>query len=182
MVVMMEVDLSYVSLEDRIRLCIRRQGDAEDWWLNRRLAFRWLQGWADQLAAVPLPGVPQAPWTPGGGPQTTAEQHALLMEVDPPGVQTTAASPSPAAGSSGRLRLLHSVSLTVSPTSCTVTLLAQEHRLALVRTRHEAHSLLEALVQAVKGSGWLDAVPLPDWLGRAETWADDLAAAKAGGV
>ena len=180
MVVKMEVDLSYVSLEDRISLCIRRQGDAEHWWLTRRLALRWLQGWADKLAAVPLPAAPQSLWTPGGGPQTTAEQHALLMEVDPPRVQTTAASPSPAAGSSGRLRLLHSVSLSVSQTSCTVTLLAQEHRLALVLTRHEAHSLLEALVQAVKGSGWLEAVPLPDWLGWSENRADDFAAVRGG--
>lgn len=181
-VLMMDVDLSYAASEDRIRLSIRRQGAAEQWWLTRRLALRWLQGWADKLSAVPLPALPQAPWTPSGGPQTTAAQHALLMEADPPRVQTTAVSPALSPEPAGGLRLIRSVSLSLSPMSCTVTLVAHEHRLALGLTRHEVHSLLEALVQAVKGSGWLDAALLPDWLGNADIREGGPGVIKAGGT
>ncbi len=168
----MQIDVTYNAAEDRIRLRLHRPPQPSDWWFTRRITLRLLHGWAHKLEASPLPPLPATSWLPVGGARSVAQQHALLMDVDAPRVQAVPpAEPSSPPALADGARRVRSVSLTVGPTGCQLALKALGESVQWRLSRHEVHSLLEALALAVQRSGWLDGAQLPDWLGRADTEA-----------
>ena len=87
----MDIDLTYVPEQDRIRLLARHARQPSEWWMTRPMVLRLLDGWVKQLEAVPMPSpppVPAAPWMP---PPVTglARQHTVLMEMEPPRSRST---------------------------------------------------------------------------------------------
>ena len=68
----MELDLSYLPQEDRMRLSLRGQAD---WLVTRSLLLRLLPVWVEKLESIALPavGIPL-------GPRNLKQEHALSLE------------------------------------------------------------------------------------------------------
>ena len=149
----MELDLTYLVPEDRMRLSLRGQAD---WLITRSLLLKLLPAWVEKLQSIDLPsvGIPL-------GPRDLGQEHALSLEFDGP--KSTHFKPTQAHSDA----LLFEIKLTVDALGAKLHLLEQgqgrESQLTL--TRKESHTLLEMLAQKARLVGWLDAVQLPPWLG-----------------
>lgn len=147
----MELDLSYLPQEDRMRLSLRGQAD---WLVTRSLLLKLLPVWVERLASIELPsvGIPL-------GPRDLSQEHALSLEFDgpkatnPPPTQTYADA------------LLIELKLTIDPLGATLHLIGQDRETTFTLTRKESHTLLEMLAKHARLAGWLDSACLPEWLG-----------------
>lgn len=147
----MELDLTYLAQEDRMRLSLRGQAD---WLITRSLLLKLLPAWVLKLQSTDLPlvGIPL-------GPRNLGQEHALSLEFDGP--QTTNYKPTKPSTDT----LLFEIKLTVDALGAKLHLLGQGRESLLTLTRKESHTLLEMLAQKARAVGWLDAVQLPPWLG-----------------
>lgn len=147
----MELDLTYLPQEDRMRLSIRGQAD---WLLTRNLLVKLIPAWIDKLLSVDLPdiGIPL-------GSRDLSQEHALSLEFDGP--KNTSFKPAKASIDT----LLFEIKLTVDAFGSKLQLLGDVRTSQFDLTRKESHSLLEMLTQKARIVGWLDATYLPDWLG-----------------
>ena len=147
----MELDLTYLEKEDRMRLSLRGQAD---WLVTRSLLLKLLPAWVDKLKNIDLPsvGIPL-------GPRDLGQEHALSLEFDGP--QSTNFQPAQASADT----LLIEIKLTVDALGAKLHLIGQGRESQLALTRKESHTLLEMLAQKVRVVGWLDSVQLPQWLG-----------------
>lgn len=150
----MEVDLTYLAPEDRLRLSLRGQAD---WLVTRSLLLKLLPAWVEKLQSIDLPlvGIPL-------GPRDLGQEHALCLEFDGP--QTTDFKPTQASSEA----LLCEIKLTVDALGAKLHLIGQGKESKLSLTRKESHTLLEMLAQKARAVGWLDAAPLPQWLGASQ--------------
>jgi hypothetical protein len=147
----MELDLTYLKQEDRMRLSLRGQAD---WLVTRSLLLKLLPAWVEKLQSIDLPsvGIPL-------GPRDLEQEHALSLEFDGP----KSANFKPAQASADTLLL--EIKLTVDALGAKLKLTGQGRESRLALTRKESHTLLEMLAQKARAVGWLDAVQLPQWLG-----------------
>lgn len=147
----MELDLTYLAPEDRMRLSLRGQAD---WLVTRSLLLKLLPAWVDKLQSIDLPAV-DIPL----GTRDLGQEHALSLEFDGP--QPTNVKPMPVFTDT----LLFEIKLTVDALGAKLHLIGQGQQSQLSLTRKESHTLLEMLAQKARAVGWLDAVQLPPWLG-----------------
>lgn len=147
----MELDLTYLTQEDRMRLSLRGQAD---WLITRSLLLKLVSAWVTKLQSTDLPtvGIPL-------GPRDLGQEHALSLEFDGP--QITNYKPTQPSTDT----LLFEIKLTVDALGAKLNLLGQGRESLLTLTRKESHTLLEMLAQKARAIGWLDAVQLPTWLG-----------------
>jgi|GEM_PF-744082 len=147
----MELDLSYLPQEDRMRLSLRGQAD---WLVTRSLLLRLLPVWVEKLETIDLPsvGIPM-------GPRDLSQEHALSLEFDGPHTST------PPPTQTYRDVLLIEVKLTIDSLGATLHLLGQGRETSFALTRKESHTFLEMLAKKARLAGWLDSVQLPEWLG-----------------
>ncbi len=147
----MEIDLSYIAQEDRMKLSFRGQAD---WWITRSLLLKLLPAWVEKLQHIDLPKV-CIPL----GPRDLAQEHALSLEFDGP--KPSDVKPTPALES----MLVLEIKLTVDALGAKLHLVGQGRESQLRLTRKESHALLEMLAKKARVVGWLDSVQLPQWLG-----------------
>ena len=147
----MELDLSYLAQEDRMRLSLRGQAD---WLVTRSLLLRLLPVWVEKLESIALPavGIPL-------GPRNLKQEHALSLEFDGP--QTTSLAPTQPYTDV----LLIEINLTIDELGASLHLRGQGRETTFALTRRESHTFLEMLAKKARTVGWLDTVQLPDWLG-----------------
>ena len=147
----MELDLTYLPQEDRMRLSLRSQAD---WLITRSLLLKLLSAWLSKLQSIDLPsvGIPL-------GPRDLSLEHALSLEFDGP--QSTNFQPSQPSTDI----LLQEIKLTVDALGAKLHMIGQGRESQLTLTRKESHIVLEMLAQKARGVGWLDSVQLPHWLG-----------------
>ena len=147
----MELDLTYLRQEDRLRLSLRGQAD---WLVTRSLLLKLLPAWVEKLQRIDLPsvGIPL-------GPRDLGQEHALSLEFDGP--KPTNFQPDQATDDT----LLIEIKLTVDALGAKLHLIGQGRESQLALTRKESHTLLEMLAQKARLVGWLDTAPLPHWLG-----------------
>lgn len=147
----MELDLTYLAPEDRMRLSLRGQAD---WLVTRSLLLKLLPAWVDKLQSIDLPavGIPL-------GTRDLGQEHALCLEFDGP--QPTNVKPMQASTDT----LLFEIKLMVDALGAKLHLIGQGQQSQLSLTRKESHTLLEMLARKARAVGWLDAVQLPPWLG-----------------
>jgi hypothetical protein len=147
----MELDLTYLEKEDRMRLSLRGQAD---WLVTRSMLLKLLPAWVAKLQSIDLPsvGIPL-------GPRDLGQEHALSLEFDGP--QSTNFKRAQASDDT----LLIEIKLTVDAMGAKLHLIGQNRESQLALTRKESHTLLEMLAQKARLVGWLDRVQLPQWLG-----------------
>ena len=147
----MELDLTYLRQEDRLRLSLRGQAD---WLVTRRLLLKLLPAWVDKLQKIDLPsvGIPL-------GPRDLGQEHALSLEFDGP-KQTNFIPPQASDDT-----LVIEIKLTVDALGAKLHLIGQGRESQLALTRKESHTLLEMLAQKARLVGWLETAQLPHWLG-----------------
>ena len=140
----MDLDLTYIPQEDRMRLSLRGH---LDWLVTRSLLLKLLPAWLEKLQSINLPivGIPL-------GPRDLAQEHALSLEFDGP--QATNLSPTQTSADT----LLFEIKLTVDALGAKLHLMGQGRESQLVLTRKESHTLLEMLAQKARFVGWLDSV------------------------
>jgi hypothetical protein len=147
----MELDLTYLAPEDRMRLSLRGQAD---WLVTRSLLLKLLPAWVEKLQGIDLPaiGIPL-------GPRDLGQEHALSLEFDGP--QPSNFKPTQTSADV----LLFEIKLTVDALGAKLHLVGQGRESRLALTRKESHTFLEMLAQKARVVGWLDTVQLPQWLG-----------------
>lgn len=147
----MELDLTYLQQEDRMRLSLRGQ---TDWLVTRNLLLKLLPAWVEKLQKIDLPsvGIPL-------GPRDLGQEHALSLEFDGP--KPTNFQPDRATDDT----LLMEMKLTVDALGAKLHLIGQGRESQLALTRKESHTLLEMLAQKARLVGWLETAQLPHWLG-----------------
>jgi hypothetical protein len=147
----MELDLTYLEKEDRMRLSLRGQAD---WLVTRSMLLKLLPAWVGKLQSIDLPsvGIPL-------GARDLGQEHALSLEFDGP--QSTNFKRAQASDDT----LLIEIKLTVDALGAKLHLIGQDRKSQLALTRKESHTLLEMLAQKARVVGWLDTVQLPQWLG-----------------
>ena len=160
----MNIDVTYQSIEDRIRLTVRNEHARVDWWLTRRFVMQLLPAWLKQIEHVALPQVPFLPPVP----RNVAQEHALSLEFDGPRQHR------PAAAEAVTPLLTNEISLKVAAATCDLVIRHPSAQTEIQLTRKEAHAVLELLAQQARHAGWLS-VPAgdawPTWLGQS-TWQD----------
>ena len=147
----MELDLTYLRQEDRLRLSLRGQSD---WLVTRSLLLKLLPAWVDKLQKIDLPsvGIPL-------GPRDLGQEHALSLEFDGP--KSTNFIPPQVSDD----MLVIEIKLTVDALGAKLHLIGQGRESQLALTRKESHTLLEMLAQKARLVGWLETSQLPHWLG-----------------
>jgi hypothetical protein len=149
----MQIDLSYLALEDRMLISLSGQSD---WLITRSLLLKLVPAWLDKLESVELPKVGFSL-----GSRDIGQEHALSLEFDGPttslqkviqGVKT---------------RLVHEVTLTVDPTGVKLILRGDGAETNLTLTRKESHLVLEMIAKKAREAQWLNEVVWPSWLGNA---------------
>ena len=147
----MELDLTYLKQEDRMRLSLRGQAD---WLVTRSLLLKLLPVWVEKLQSIDLPsvGIPL-------GPRDLGQEHALSLEFDGP--KSTNLQQAQTCDDT----LLIEIKLTVDALGAKLHLIGQGRESQLAVTRKESHTLLEMLAQKARAVGWLDTAQLPPWLG-----------------
>jgi hypothetical protein len=147
----MDLDLTYIAQEDRMRLSVRGQ---LNWMVTRNLLLKLLPAWLEKLQSIDLPsvGIPM-------GPRDLGQEHALSLEFDGPQAANLSSTQVSAD------TLLFEIKLTVDALGAKLHLMGQGREGQLVLTRKESHALLEMLAQKARFVGWLDSVKLPHWLG-----------------
>jgi hypothetical protein len=159
----MNLDLVYLPEQDRMRFSVRAQAD---WLITRSLLLKLLDALLQKLDAIDLPAV-NVPL----GQRDIALEHALSLEFDGP-YQATQTPPL-----ASKSQLLHEVSITIDPAGTLLVLRSQgdvktEGKdegegiiTTLQLTRMQSHMVLEMLAKKARAAHWLDAHPLPQWLG-----------------
>lgn len=147
----MELDLTYLRQEDRLRLSLRGQAD---WLVTRSLLLKLLPAWVEKLQKIDLPsvGIPL-------GPRDLGQEHALSLEFDGP--KSTNFIPPQVSDDT----LVIEIKLTVDALGAKLHLIGQGRESQLALTRKESHTLLEMLAQKARLVGWLETSQLPHWLG-----------------
>ena len=147
----MELDLTYLKQEDRMRLSLRGQAD---WLVTRSLLLKLLPVWVEKLQSIDLPsvGIPL-------GPRDLGQEHALSLEFDGP--KSTNFQQAQTCDDT----LVIEIKLTVDALGAKLHLIGQGRESHLAVTRKESHTLLEMLAQKARAVGWLDMAQLPHWLG-----------------
>ena len=147
----MELDLTYLKQEDRMRLSLRGQAD---WLVTRSLLLKLLPVWVEKLKSIDLPsvGIPL-------GPRDLGQEHALSLEFDGP--KSTNFQQAQTCDDT----LLIEIKLTVDALGAKLHLIGQGRESHLAVTRKESHTLLEMLAHKARVVGWLDTTQLPHWLG-----------------
>jgi len=148
----MQIDLTYIPLEDRMRLTLRGHAD---WLMTRSLLMKLVSAWVDKIEAIELPavGIPL-------GQRDIEQEHALSLEFDGP----TTTQQKPPAPSSNAL-LLSEISLTLDALGTKLVMRGQDQETSLILTRKESHLILEMLAKKAREVKWLDSVSWPHWLG-----------------
>jgi hypothetical protein len=147
----MKIDLSYLTLEDRIRLSVRGK---MDWLITRSLLLRLIGAWVQKLQVTDLP--------PVGfhlGQRDIAQEHALSLEFDAPKLSAKNVKPETP------MLLLQEVKLNVDALGANLVMRGQQQEVCLRLTRKESHLLLEMFAKKAREAKWVEGVELPDWLG-----------------
>ena len=152
----LQLDLTYLPVEDRLLLALRIGQEQADWWLTRRMVSAFVLALADKLESVALPSVSLANLR--SAERNLGQEHALSLEFDGPQPKATVSTPHKAA------LLLQEVTLTVTELDCTLVLKAPPQATQMVLTRKETHALLEMLASKARQAGWLQAAQWPEWL------------------
>jgi len=147
----MQIDLSYIPQQDRLRM--RLQGQA-DWLITRSLLLKLVPAWLEKLHSVDLPNVRFSL-----GDRNIGQEHALSLEFDGP---TTSQQNPP---QEINTRLVHEITLTVEPTGVKLVMRGEGAETNLVLTRKESHLVLEMLAKKAREAQWLSEVVWPSWLG-----------------
>lgn len=124
----MELDLTYLRQEDRLRLSLRGQAD---WLVTRSLLLKLLPAWVDKLQKIDLPSV-SIPL----GPRDLGQEHALSLEFDGP--KSTNYQPAQASDDT----LVIEIKLTVDALGAKLHLIGQGRESQLALTRKESHTEL----------------------------------------
>jgi hypothetical protein len=147
----MNLDLTYLAADDRMRFSVRSQAD---WLITRSLLLKLLDAWLQKLQTIDLPAV-NVPL----GQRDIALEHALSLEFDGP--HSTQQEPQV----TEQAKLLEEVSITVDKVGTQMVMRGAGVMTTLNLTRMQSHMVIEMLAQKARAVGWLDAVQLPDWLG-----------------
>lgn len=147
----MQIDLSYIALEDRMLISLSGQSD---WLITRSLLLKLVPAWLDKLESVELPKVGFSL-----GNRDIGQEHALSLEFDGP----TSSQKKVAQGV--KTRLVHEVTLTVDPTGVKLILRGEGAETNLTLTRKESHLVLEMIAKKAREADWLNEVVWPSWLG-----------------
>ena len=147
----MDLDLTYLPLEDRMRFSVR--GKAE-WLITRSLLVRLVVIWVQKIQDIDLPnvGFPL-------GQRDISQEHALSLEFDAPKLTTNNFQPA------AQMVLLQEVTLSVDELGVRLVMRGQGVDMEMSFTRKESHLVLEMLAQKAREAKWLEAVELPVWLG-----------------
>jgi hypothetical protein len=147
----MHLDLTYLPLEDRMRLSVRGKAD---WLITRSLLLQLVVVLVQKLQDIDLPnvGFPL-------GQRDISQEHALSLEFDAPKLSSTNLEPAP------QMLLLQEVTLSVDELGTKFAMRGQGLEIEMNFTRKESHLVLEMLAQKAREAKWLEAVKLPDWLG-----------------
>ena len=148
----MHLDLTYLPLEDRMRFSVR--GKAE-WLITRSLLVRLVVVWVQKLQDIDLPAVGFTL-----GQRDISLEHALSLEFDAPKLITNNFDPA------AQMLLLQEVTLSVDELGVKFAMRGQGLEIEMSFTRKESHLVLEMLAQKAREAKWLEAVELPDWLGK----------------
>jgi hypothetical protein len=148
----MHLDLTYLPLEDRMRFSVR--GKAE-WLITRSLLVRLVVVWVQKLQDIDLPAVGFTL-----GQRDISQEHALSLEFDAPKLITNNFDPA------AQMLLLQEVTLSVDELGVKLAMRGQGLEIEMSFTRKESHLVLEMLAQKAREAKWLEAVELPDWLGK----------------
>ena len=147
----MQIDLSYIALEDRMLISLSGQSD---WLITRSLLLKLVPAWLDKLESVELPKVGFSL-----GNRDIGQEHALSLEFDGP----TSSQKKVTHGV--KTRLVHEVTLTVDPTGVKLILRGEGAETNLTLTRKESHLVLEMIAKKAREAQWLSEVVWPSWLG-----------------
>lgn len=148
----MQLDLSYLPDEDRMRLSLRGHAD---WLITRRMLIRLVSAWVQKLEEVDLPEVGFSL-----GKRDVGMEHELSLEFDAP----QATSYRPAVQTEGIL--LSEVTMTVDQTSTQVVFKGDGKQSSMTLTRKESHMVLELLASKARAVNWVDESTWPQWLGQ----------------
>ena len=148
----MHLDLTYLPLEDRMRFSVRGRAD---WLITRSLLLRLVVIWVQKLQEINLPtvGFPL-------GERDISQEHALSLEFDAPKFSANTYTPA------AQMLLLHEVTLSVDALGVKLATRGHGLEMEMSFTRKESHMVLEMLAQKAREAKWLEAVDLPDWLGK----------------
>jgi hypothetical protein len=147
----MNLDLTYLAADDRMRFSVRSQAD---WLITRSLLLKLLDAWLQKLQTIDLPAV-NVPL----GQRDIALEHALSLEFDGPHTTQQGTLVTPEA------KLLEEVSITVDKVGTQMVMRGAGVMTTLSLTRMQSHMVIEMLAQKARVVGWLDTVQLPHWLG-----------------
>ena len=149
----MQLDLSYLVEEDRMRFSLRGQSD---WLITRRMLIRLISAWVQKLQEVDLLDVGFSL-----GKRDVGMEHELSLEFDAP--QATNYKPEVVAEGV----LLQEITMIVDETSTQVVLKGEGKQSTLNLTRKESHMVLELLASKARSVQWVDESMWPKWLGHA---------------
>jgi hypothetical protein len=146
----MQIDLTYLPAEDRMRLSLRGHAD---WWITRILLIKLINAWVQKIEGIDLPdiGIPL-------GHRDVGQEHAMSLEFDGPTSSPQKLEPTKEA------TLLQEVTLSIDPLGANLVFKGQGTESNLQLTRKESHMVLEMLASKAKAVGWTDTVIWPNWL------------------
>lgn len=150
----MNLDLTYLPADDRMRFSVRSQAD---WLITRRLLLKLLDAWLQKLQTIDLPAV-NVPL----GQRDIALEHALSLEFDGPHTTQQAPKATPEA------KLLEEVSITVDKVGTQMVMRGAGVETSFSLTRMQSHMVLEMLAKKARDVQWIDAHQLPQWLGASQ--------------
>lgn len=151
----MNIDLTFVEVEDRMHLTVSSKLKVDSWWLSRRLLLRLLSVWTDKLEQVALPDIPGILDTTH---RNIADEHNLALEFDGPKFKCNQTNVSLQG------ELLTAVDLTVNSIQSQITLRGENKKMTFSLSRRETHAFIEMLFLKSKSAGWLKIVNYPIWL------------------
>ena len=151
----MDIDLTFIDIEDRMQLTITSELKANSWWLSRRLLLRLLNVWTEKLEQIALPDIPGIF---DAAHRNMADEHNLALEFDGPKPKSNPTR------SDRQGELLTAIDLTVSSIQTRLTLRGANKEMTLSLSRRETHAFIEMLFLKSKSAGWLKTVKYPTWL------------------
>ncbi len=151
----MDIDLTFVDIEDRMHLTFTSELRTNSWWLSRRLLLRLLNVWTEKLEQIALPDI-SGIFDPAH--RNMADEHNLALEFDGPQPKISPTR----SGLQGEL--ITTIDLTVSSIQTRLTLRGANKKMTLSLSRRETHAFIEMLFLKSKNAGWLKTVKYPIWL------------------
>lgn len=153
--VQVDIDLTFVEIEDRMHITVTSELKGNSWWLSRRLLLRLLTVWTEKLEQIALPNIPGIF---DATHRNIASEHSLALEFDGPKPKS-----SPTRGWS-QADLLTAIDLTVSSIQTRLTFRGVRNEMTLSLSRRETHAFIEMLFLKSKSAGWLKTAQYPKWL------------------